>query len=48
MKFQDCAAGVLAPAQIQSAIHHMARLEELSTLQPLMNDLTCADALYNS
>jgi 2-methylcitrate dehydratase PrpD len=42
-KFQDCAATVLADAQIQEAIQHIAHLEELSILKPLMASLTLPD-----
>jgi 2-methylcitrate dehydratase PrpD len=42
-KFQDCAATVLPDAQIQEAIQHIAHLEELPTLKPLMASLTLAD-----
>jgi 2-methylcitrate dehydratase PrpD len=42
-KFQDCAAGVLPDVQIQAAMHHIAHLETLPTLQPLMASLTLAD-----
>jgi 2-methylcitrate dehydratase PrpD len=41
-KFQDCAAGVLAAEQIQEAVQHLAHLEDLPTLQPLMATLTRA------
>ena len=39
-KFRDCAAAVLTPEQIQDAVQHIAHVEELSTLQPLMESLT--------
>jgi 2-methylcitrate dehydratase PrpD len=39
-KFQDCAAGVLVPEQVHEAVQHIAHLEELPTLQPLMANLT--------
>jgi 2-methylcitrate dehydratase PrpD len=41
-KFQDCAASVLATEQIQEAVQHLAHLEDLPTLQPLMATLTRA------
>lgn len=43
-KFQDCAAGVLPDSQIQEAMQHIAHLEVLPTLQPLMVSLTLMDA----
>ncbi|HEY7489714.1 MAG TPA: MmgE/PrpD family protein [Candidatus Tectomicrobia bacterium] len=39
-KFQDCAAGVLEVEQVQEAVQHLAHLEDLPTLQPLMATLT--------
>jgi 2-methylcitrate dehydratase PrpD len=42
-KFQDCATGVLPDEQIQEARQHIAHLEALPTLQPLMASLTLAD-----
>jgi hypothetical protein len=42
-KFQDCAVTVLPDAQIQEAMVHIAHLEELLTLKPLMASLTLAD-----
>ena len=42
-KFQDCAATVLPDGQIEEAMQHIARLEELPTLKPLMASLTLAD-----
>jgi 2-methylcitrate dehydratase PrpD len=39
-KFQDCAATVLPDGQIEEAMQHIARLEELPTLKPLMASLT--------
>jgi 2-methylcitrate dehydratase PrpD len=42
-KFQDCAVTVLPDAQIQQAMQHIARLEELPTLKPLMASLTLVD-----
>jgi 2-methylcitrate dehydratase PrpD len=39
-KFQDCAARILTPEQIQNAIHHLSHLEELPTLQPLIHSIT--------
>jgi 2-methylcitrate dehydratase PrpD len=39
-KFQDCAATVLAGGQIKEATQHIARLEELPTLKPLVTSLT--------
>jgi 2-methylcitrate dehydratase PrpD len=42
-KFQDCAATVLPDAQIKQATQHIAHLEELPILKPLMTSLTLAD-----
>jgi 2-methylcitrate dehydratase PrpD len=42
-KFRDCAAVVLTPAQIQEAVEHIAHLEALPTLQPLIASLSCPD-----
>jgi 2-methylcitrate dehydratase PrpD len=42
-KFQDCAATVLPDGQIEEAMQHIARLEELPTLKSLMASLTLAD-----
>ena len=42
-KFQDCAVTVLPDAQIQEAMQHIAHLEELPTLKPLMASLTLVD-----
>jgi 2-methylcitrate dehydratase PrpD len=39
-KFQDCAATVLPAAQIEEAMQHIARLEELPNLKPLVASLT--------
>ena len=39
-KFQDCAATVLPDGQIEEAMQHIARLEKLPTLKPLMASLT--------
>jgi 2-methylcitrate dehydratase PrpD len=39
-KFQDCAATVLPDGQTEEATQHIAHLEELSTLRPLMASLT--------
>jgi 2-methylcitrate dehydratase PrpD len=39
-KFQDCAATVLPDGQIEEATQHLAHLEELPTLKPLMTSLT--------
>jgi 2-methylcitrate dehydratase PrpD len=39
-KFQDCAATVLPDGQIEKATQHIAHLEELPTLKPLMASLT--------
>jgi 2-methylcitrate dehydratase PrpD len=44
-KFQDCAAIVLPAEQVHDAVQHIARLEELPTLQPLMASLTLADTV---
>jgi 2-methylcitrate dehydratase PrpD len=41
-KFQDCAATVLPDAQIQEAMQHIAHLEELPNLKPLMASLALA------
>jgi 2-methylcitrate dehydratase PrpD len=41
-KFQDCAATVLPEGQIEKATQHIAHLEELPTLKPLMTSLTLA------
>ena len=41
-KFQGCAAGVLSAEQIQEAVQHIAHLEDLPTLQPLLANLTLA------
>ena len=41
-KFRDCAAVVLSTEQVQEAVQHIAHLEELPTLQPLMASLTLA------
>jgi 2-methylcitrate dehydratase PrpD len=41
-KFQDCAATVLPEGQIEKATQHIAHLEELPTLKPLMESLTLA------
>lgn len=43
-KFRDCAAVVLPAAQVDEAVQHLARLEELPTLQPLMASLTLTPA----
>jgi len=42
-KFQECAVTVLPEAQFQEAMQHIAHLEELPTLKPLMASLTLAD-----
>jgi 2-methylcitrate dehydratase PrpD len=39
-KFQDCAATVLPDGQIEEATQHIAQLEELPVLKPLMVSLT--------
>src|SRR5262245_5096256 len=39
-KFQDCAATVLPDGHIKEAAQHIAHLEELPTLKPLMATLT--------
>lgn len=42
-KFHDCAAEVLTDAQRAEAVQHIATLEDLPTLQPLLANLTRAD-----
>jgi 2-methylcitrate dehydratase PrpD len=42
-KFQDCAATVLPDGQIDEATQHIAQLEELPTLKPLMASLSLAE-----